>query len=81
LIDRFGEDQNALLLTSIEAETDGEATIVGTKGRIRLPFPFLCPTKLHVKLDGEAGEKTYQEELPPKGFVLVEDEERTVHYH
>eukprot|EP01102_Stenamoeba_stenopodia_P022158 TRINITY_DN9140_c0_g1_i1.p1 TRINITY_DN9140_c0_g1~~TRINITY_DN9140_c0_g1_i1.p1 ORF type:complete len:357 (+),score=74.68 TRINITY_DN9140_c0_g1_i1:35-1072(+) len=63
---KFGADQNALLLTSIEAETDGEATIVGSKGRIRLPFPFLCPTKLLVKLDGKE-EESHECTLPSKG--------------
>jgi hypothetical protein len=61
----FTKDQHAQLFTSISAETEGEALIIGTKGKLKLPFPFLCPVKLVVTLNqGEtwteaAGEGTF----------------------
>ncbi len=39
---------HALLTSSLEYASRGEATIIGTQGQIRIPSPWWCPTQLEV---------------------------------
>jgi len=49
----FKPEEVANLACTLFAETPREATIIGTKGSVRFHFPFWCPTKLTVTLEGK----------------------------
>jgi predicted dehydrogenase len=50
---RYGQGQLALLASAVRTETASEATMLGTKGRIRLRGPIYCPTRLTLTLNGQ----------------------------
>ena len=46
IIYRYSGERVAQLTCSINLELPKEAIVVGTKGTLKLPAPFWCPTKL-----------------------------------
>eukprot|EP00735_Rhodelphis_limneticus_P010199 TRINITY_DN2928_c2_g1::TRINITY_DN2928_c2_g1_i1::g.4220::m.4220 TRINITY_DN2928_c2_g1::TRINITY_DN2928_c2_g1_i1::g.4220 ORF type:complete len:357 (+),score=50.14,sp/Q642M9/DHDH_DANRE/38.42/1e-76,GFO_IDH_MocA/PF01408.17/2.9e-29,GFO_IDH_MocA_C/PF02894.12/0.00066,F420_oxidored/PF03807.12/0.0016,Semialdhyde_dh/PF01118.19/0.025,NAD_binding_3/PF03447.11/0.077 TRINITY_DN2928_c2_g1_i1:46-1071(+) len=62
---QFGPNQLATVSSSIISNLPGHAVICGTKGQIRIPFPFLCPTKLVVHHTGSS-DNTVEECPMPK---------------
>jgi hypothetical protein len=50
---RYEQGQLALLASAVRTETASEATVLGTKGRIRLRGPIYCPTRLTLTLNGQ----------------------------
>ena len=46
LIFRYSGERVAQLTCSVNLDLPNEATVVGTKGALKLPGPFWCPTKL-----------------------------------
>ena len=43
---RYSGEKVAQLICSINLKLPKEAIVVGTKGTLKLPSPFWCPTKL-----------------------------------
>ncbi|CAG7819243.1 unnamed protein product [Allacma fusca] len=54
----YSNGRTATLVTSSFVELANEAVLIGTKGTIKIPFPFWSPNKL------ETPDKTYEYELP-----------------
>lgn len=52
IVFRYGGGQIACLYTSMRASTPSEATIIGTKGRIRLDAPIYKPEGMTITLPG-----------------------------
>eukprot|EP00696_Hemimastix_kukwesjijk_P016121 gnl/Hemi2/4428_TR1556_c0_g2_i1.p1 gnl/Hemi2/4428_TR1556_c0_g2~~gnl/Hemi2/4428_TR1556_c0_g2_i1.p1 ORF type:complete len:341 (+),score=101.91 gnl/Hemi2/4428_TR1556_c0_g2_i1:41-1063(+) len=50
---KFGPNQTASLASSLLANAPGEARVIGTKGSIQVAFPFICPSKLVLNVNGE----------------------------
>ena len=48
----FAGSKHAVLSCSLRANLDGGAMIHGTKGSVRIPFPFICPLKAEICADG-----------------------------
>ena len=53
---RYGSGAVAALSTTILANTPGEATIIGTAGRIKVHAPFWVPSVLTLSRDGQSEE-------------------------
>eukprot|EP00743_Colponemidia_sp_Colp-15_P001663 GILK01001818.1.p1 GENE.GILK01001818.1~~GILK01001818.1.p1 ORF type:complete len:342 (+),score=47.26 GILK01001818.1:48-1073(+) len=49
---KFGSDQFVSTECSLVANLPGDARIIGTNGSIHLHFPFLCPIKITLHVDG-----------------------------
>lgn len=43
---KYSGERVAQLSCSIGVDLVNEAVVIGTKGKLKLPYPFWCPTKL-----------------------------------
>jgi len=65
-------NKHASLTCSLRENFAGEAVIHGSKGSVHLPFPFLCPLKAEVRVDG-AEPRLLEDKLPVSDEVRDAD--------